>query len=436
MKHKVVSIGRGKENDIVLNDETVSRQHAQLISKSQNSFELIDLNSTNGIVVNDKKVSGRITVFQGDNIQFGAVQFDWNLMNTDRVGATHPINSHTVNKKTSNKLLLFAGAGILIFFFWFLTKENTETKTVAAKTETKETNETNETHTTSKTNDTSLDSVAIQPIEVDSIEEGPEPDVLREVADPSGKQTKYTPKSNKIEYSISCLRSKSSSNAIIGIGADMEDGWITFSSDEVGVSEEIKVGIELKKDVEQEYVYTKSPKYTSRIDPIFNKLISVLESPRMTYEYYIINSTDINAFTAGGLIFITTGIIDFAISNDELACVIGHEIYHNELGHINKMIRKEKAAQNWFGDFADWTLIASSIAGASFNQENEAYCDMYGVDLAIKAGYDGKAASQFWSRMESSSSDVDKLFSTHPFSEERMDCIDEHLKRNYLITSF
>lgn len=56
---------------------------------------------------------------------------------------------------------------------------------------------------------------------------------------------------------------------------------------------------------------------------------------------------------------------------------------------------------------------------------------MYGVDLAIKAGYEGQASSKFWSRMKSGSNQVEKMFSTHPFSEERMDCIEEHLERNY-----
>jgi predicted Zn-dependent protease len=243
----------------------------------------------------------------------------------------------------------------------------------------------------------------------------------------------YTPKADDINYSISCLRSKSSSNAMIGLGVDIEDGWITFSSDEVGVSEEVKVGKALKKDVEKEYVFSTSSQYKKRISNIFDSLINVLNDPRMKYTWHIIKSPEINAFTAGGYIFITTGIIDFAENDDQLACIIGHEIYHNELGHINKLIRKEKAAQNWFGDYADWTLIASDIAGASFNQENETFCDMYGVDLAIKAGYDGQAAIEFWSRMESGSNEVEKLFSTHPFSEERMDCIGEHLERNYWI---
>ena|SRR5690554_312323 len=421
MKQNVISIGRSKENDIVLDDKTVSRQHAQLIVQEANKFELIDINSTNGIFVNNKKVNGRTTVQRNDNIQFGAVHFDWILVDPFIEKPSPILDRKIKSNKLNNSLPIILIVGISIFFYWFITKENTPSPDNGSNTE------------TNKTQEPVSDSIQKQKEEVQINQENPPPGEVIEPPDTVKNQPKYTPKKEELKYSISCLRSKSSSNAMIGLGADIEDGWITFSSDEVGVSEEIKVGAALKKDVEREYAFSSSPKYKKRTDKIFNQLIAVLEDPRMEYKYYIIKSSEINAFTAGGLIFITTEIIDFTKNDDELACIIGHEIYHNELGHINKLIRKEKAVQNWFGEYADWTLIASNIAGASFNQENEAYCDMYGVDLAIKAGYNGQAASEFWSRMKSSSNQVEKIFSTHPFSEERMSCIEEHIEFNYYI---
>jgi len=416
MKHKVISIGRSNENKIVLNHDTVSRKHAQLIIHNQNDFELTNLNSTNGTFVNDKRISNSIKVQRNDKLDF-----DWSLVDPFIGKPNVIINPKPRFKKSKNILPILLSVSIALFFFWFLTNEVPKTQKDEVQTETQ------------GTQDTVDDSIQKQPTEGVPNQEKTTANKSEATPDTVLKQPKYTPKSDQLEYSISCLRSTSTSNEIIGFGADLEDGWITFSSDEVGISEEIKVGKELKKDVEKEFTFSNSSLYKKRVGDIFNQLMAVLKSPRMEYQWYIIESSEINAFTAGGLLFITTGIIDFTKNDDELACIIGHEIYHNELGHINKLIRKEKAAQNWFGDYADWTLIASSIAGASFNQENEAYCDMYGVDLAIKAGFDGQAASQFWSRMESGSNQVGKIFRTHPFSEERMDCIDEHIEGNYVI---
>jgi predicted component of type VI protein secretion system len=45
---KSYSIGRGEENDIVILDDTVSRQHAELIDQDDGTFRLRDLGSING----------------------------------------------------------------------------------------------------------------------------------------------------------------------------------------------------------------------------------------------------------------------------------------------------------------------------------------------------------------------------------------------------
>jgi diguanylate cyclase (GGDEF)-like protein len=50
-------IGRDPAADIVLSDQTVSKKHARVITESNSSHRLIDLGSSNGTFVNDKKKS-------------------------------------------------------------------------------------------------------------------------------------------------------------------------------------------------------------------------------------------------------------------------------------------------------------------------------------------------------------------------------------------
>ena len=63
------SIGRSGENDILLDDVTVSRKHAN-IRRAGERFELIDLGSLNGTYVNNNSIA-RATLNSGDEIQFG-----------------------------------------------------------------------------------------------------------------------------------------------------------------------------------------------------------------------------------------------------------------------------------------------------------------------------------------------------------------------------
>jgi len=63
------TIGRSSDNDVVLDDVTVSRKHAN-IRRAGERFELIDLGSLNGTYVNNNSIA-RATLNSGDEIQFG-----------------------------------------------------------------------------------------------------------------------------------------------------------------------------------------------------------------------------------------------------------------------------------------------------------------------------------------------------------------------------
>jgi hypothetical protein len=67
----VNTIGRLSDSDIVINDQNVSRRHAELHAVGD-GYELIDLGSTNGSKVNGQRVS-RCALNDGDQVTFGAI---------------------------------------------------------------------------------------------------------------------------------------------------------------------------------------------------------------------------------------------------------------------------------------------------------------------------------------------------------------------------
>jgi len=61
------------------------------------------------------------------------------------------------------------------------------------------------------------------------------------------------------------------------------------------------------------------------------------------YTFIVLNSKEINAFAApGGIIMITTGMLKFVQSEDELAGILGHEIGHVEMHHGAGAVGQEK----------------------------------------------------------------------------------------------
>jgi hypothetical protein len=65
-------IGRGLDNDLVLDDQRVSRQHAELRYRRRR-FVLTDLNSTNGTSVNGRRITSK-ELTDGDRISLGGFE--------------------------------------------------------------------------------------------------------------------------------------------------------------------------------------------------------------------------------------------------------------------------------------------------------------------------------------------------------------------------
>jgi pSer/pThr/pTyr-binding forkhead associated (FHA) protein len=67
-----ILVGRDPACDWILNDSTVSAQHARL-SYHHNQWWVEDLNSRNGTFLNEELVSTPLVVTSGDEIRFGQI---------------------------------------------------------------------------------------------------------------------------------------------------------------------------------------------------------------------------------------------------------------------------------------------------------------------------------------------------------------------------
>ncbi len=68
-------VGRDPGLDVTVQEESVSRRHAELIFDGE-TLQVIDLNSTNGTFVNDKQIKNK-TANTGDLIRFGSILFKY-----------------------------------------------------------------------------------------------------------------------------------------------------------------------------------------------------------------------------------------------------------------------------------------------------------------------------------------------------------------------
>ncbi len=92
---KLLHIGRATTNDIVVSDQTVSRQHAQLIVDDLGQATLIDLGSANGTFVNGKRLTDPRRLDPSDIVKVGEYLLLWRNYLHDAPATPVPAHAQT-----------------------------------------------------------------------------------------------------------------------------------------------------------------------------------------------------------------------------------------------------------------------------------------------------------------------------------------------------
>ncbi|MFA5203477.1 MAG: M48 family metalloprotease [Lentisphaeria bacterium] len=129
--------------------------------------------------------------------------------------------------------------------------------------------------------------------------------------------------------------------------------------------------------------------------------------PYNGYRFIVVDTPEINAFAApGGFIVVTTGMLRFLRSEDELAVILGHEVGHVELQHAIRDVGRENwvtfldASKNLALEQQDPQAVAllnrltGEMAGKirqGYSVDFEAAADRRAMAICGRAGYDGAA---------------------------------------------
>ena len=70
----IITLGRKPENTIVLTEPFVSGNHAKIYAKNNNLY-VEDLNSTNGVYVNNERIQEKYKLVADDEVKIGSAIF-------------------------------------------------------------------------------------------------------------------------------------------------------------------------------------------------------------------------------------------------------------------------------------------------------------------------------------------------------------------------
>jgi predicted Zn-dependent protease len=160
------------------------------------------------------------------------------------------------------------------------------------------------------------------------------------------------------------------------------------------------------------------------------------------WEVNLIGSSQINAFCMpGGKIAFYSGILKtLALTDDEVAMVMGHEIAHALREHARERMGKNAATgigANLLSQVLGLGQVGQTVThyGAQlltleFSRADESEADLVGMELAARAGYDPRAGVTLWKKMGAASKGAPpQWLSTHPSGKTRIAEIEANLPK-------
>ena len=210
-------------------------------------------------------------------------------------------------------------------------------------------------------------------------------------------------------------------------------------------SEEIAIGLNSAPQMMAEFggEYP-NPKVQALMDQVGEKLLrnSVAGKSEYQFDFHVLaDDQTINAFALpGGQVFITMGLLKRLKTEDQLACVVGHEIGHVIGRHGAEHMAKQELTQGLIGAAQVATADANNPNGSAqiaafvgnminmkYGREDEIESDNFGVQFLLSAGYDPNAMIEVMEILAEAANGQrqPEFMSSHPSPENRIQKLKE-----------
>lgn len=198
-------------------------------------------------------------------------------------------------------------------------------------------------------------------------------------------------------------------------------------------SQEVSLGEQINEElVNNEFQLYTNDSVTDYVDEVGQRLVPNSARPEIPYVFQVVRDDAVNAFaTMGGYVYVTTGLLEAADNEAELAGVLGHEIGHIAGRHAVKQMREMAIAQGVLTAAGLDTSTAVSI-GVELalrrpnSREAEFEADELGLANMRDTGYAPIAMVTFMEKLLGGGG-IPTFLSTHPATSDRIDALNAML---------
>ena len=212
----------------------------------------------------------------------------------------------------------------------------------------------------------------------------------------------------------------------------------------IPVEDDVKIGMATVEQIEadpKQFPVLPPEQYPEAYAHLLRIVDTLLESPAVEYKELfkyreakiIRDDKTLNAFcTAGGFIYVYTGLIKYLDSEDHLAGVMGHEIAHAEKRHVVQQLEKQQRQQllklgaviasPGRGELAA-IFAGLNLVSQKYSRTHEAESDdMSVIYLSSHDGYACNGAAGFFEQLaqEGGNREPPRWLSSHPDGASRI----------------
>jgi predicted Zn-dependent protease len=212
----------------------------------------------------------------------------------------------------------------------------------------------------------------------------------------------------------------------------------------ISMQQEWKLGNRLSRDIARKSNLITDPSSSTYINQLGQRIVQQTPFRNLPWQFHIIQDKEINAFNIpGGHVYVYTGLIQTASMESELAGVMAHEIGHGVSRHATEALSAQLGLSLLTSlvlgkNPSTYEKVVAQIVGngylAKYSRNAEREADKLGTYYVYQAGFDPNGIVIFFQKLLEEErrrpSLVEKLFSTHPLTQERIRNV------NYEISQF
>jgi Zn-dependent protease with chaperone function len=214
---------------------------------------------------------------------------------------------------------------------------------------------------------------------------------------------------------------------------------IKLHSNKFQPADDVKLGQQAAAQAEQQMQLVRDSELGGYVERVGERLAAAIppefQHPEFHYYFKVVNAKEINAFALpGGPMYVNSGMITAAKTEDEMAGVMAHELSHVALRHGTAQVTKAQKYQMMegimgiggqvlggpIGSIAQMGAQGVGVYLLKFSREYETEADLLGARIMSQAGYDPRELANMFKTIESQAGGGGPSFlSDHPSPKDR-----------------